>query len=193
MAEDTLISALEEDARAQAGRIIEEAREAAEAALRDAGEQIAREQEARVAELEAALKGQRAAMLNAARTRASAARLAVRHSLIERALEEAGAKFSSMPKDEYRRLLTGLFFELKADWEKGRPGEAPVVFVNPADVGLFESSYTIKGDEGVKLGVVFASGDGTVRFENSIPGRLSRAKAVMVPAMNEMLFDGVFQ
>lgn len=192
MAEDTLISALEEDARAQAARIIEEAREAAEAALRDAGEQIDREREARVAELEAALMGQRAAMLNAARTRASGARLAVRHSLIERALEEAGAKFLSMPKDEYRRLLMGLFSELKADWERGRPGEAPVVFVNPADAGLIETSYTIKGGESVKLGVVFASEDGTVRFENSIPGRLSRAKAVMVPAMNEMLFDGVF-
>jgi vacuolar-type H+-ATPase subunit E/Vma4 len=193
MAEDTLISALEEDARAQAARIIEEAREAAEATLRDAGEQIAREREARVAELEAALKGQRAAMLNAARTRASGARLNVRHSLIQRALEEAGANFSSLPKDEYRRLLMRLFLELKAEWEKVRPGEAPVVFVNPADAGLIETSYTVKSDEGVKLGVVFATVDGTVRFENSIPGRLSRARAVMVPAMNEMLFDGVFQ
>lgn len=191
MAEDTLISALEEDARAQAGRVLEEAREAAEAALNEAREEAKALEESSFLQLDSALKRKRAALLNAARTKASGEKLKVRHALIERAMEEAGKRFSSMPEDEYRRLLARLFSELKSDWERGRPGEGPVVFVNPADVGLIETSYEVRPDSRVSLGVVFASSDGTVRFENSVPGRLSRAKAVMVPAMNELLFGEV--
>lgn len=192
MAEDTLITALEEDARAQAGRILNEAREAAEAVLREAHEQVSTERETRAIELEASLKGQRAALLNTARTRASAGKLSVRHSLMERALIEAEKRFSSMPKEEYRQLLGQLFSELKTEWEKGRPGESPIVLVNPADIDLLQNPFTLKADETVSLGVVFTSTDDTVRFENTIAARLFRAKAVMVPAINEMLFDEVF-
>lgn len=192
MAEDTLITALDEDARAQAERIMIDAREAAEAVLREAREEIAREREARALELEARLKGQRAALLNKARTRASGGRLSVRRALVEKALREAEKRFSSMAKEEYRQLLNQLFSEIKAEWEKRRPGESPVVLVNPADIGLIETDFTLKPDERVSLGVVFTSEDGTVRFENTIAARLFRAKAVMVPAINEMLFGEVF-
>lgn len=192
MAEDTLIAALEEDARAQAARILEDAREAGEAVLREAREQVSREREAAALELEAQLKGQRAAMLNAARTIASGGKLSVRHALVERALTEAGKRFASTAKEEYRQLINQLFSELKTEWEKQRPGESPVVLVNPADIGLLGSPFTLKPDEGVSLGVVFTSIDAAVRFENTIAARLSRAKAVMVPAINEMLFDEVF-
>lgn len=193
MVEDTLITALEEDARAQAERILNEAREAAEAALREAHEEVAREREARALELEARLKGQRAALLNTARTMASGGRLSVRRALAERALSEAEKRFSSTAKEEHKRLLNQLFSELKAEWEKARPGESPVVLVNPVDIGLIETAFTLKADEGVRLGVVFASIDGTVRFENTIAARLSKGKAVMVPAISEMLFDEVFE
>ena len=192
MAEDTLIAALEEDARAQASRILIEAREAGEAALAEARAQIERERDKRARELEARLKGQRAALLNAARTRASGARLGVRLGLIGRLLIEAEKRFSSLPEDEYRNLLNRLFSELKAEWEKERPGESPVVLVNPADTGLLETSLTLKADKGVRAGVVFASTDGTVRFENTVQARLSKGKAVMVPAINKILFDEVF-
>ncbi|OGP13311.1 MAG: hypothetical protein A2052_03460 [Deltaproteobacteria bacterium GWA2_54_12] len=192
MAEDTLITALDEDARAQAARIIEDAREAGEAVLREARAEVSRERETRALELEAQLKGQRAALLNTARTRASACKLSVRHALVERALNEAEKRFSSMAKEEYRHLLNQLFSELKSEWEKQRPGESPIVLVNPADTGLLETAFMLKADEGVVLGVVFSSIDAAVRFENTIPARLFRAKAVMVPAINEMLFDEVF-
>lgn len=192
MAEDTLITALDEDARAQAERILNEAAEAAEAVMREASAEASREREMAALELEARLKGQRAALLNTARTRASAGKLSVRHGLMERALTEAGKRFSSMAKEEYRVLLNQFFSELKVEWEKGRPGESPIVLVNPADIGLIKTAFTIKADEGVALGAVFTSNDGAVRFENTIAARLFRAKAVMVPAINEMLFGEVF-
>lgn len=192
MAEDTLITALDEDARAQAERIMTDAREAAEAVMREAREQVSRERETRALELETRLRGQKAALLNTARTRASGGRLSVRRALVERALTEAEKRFAAMPKEEYRQLLDQLFSELKNEWEKGRPGESPIVLVNPADTSFLESSLTLKADESVSLGVVFTSADGTVRFENTVAARLFRAKAVMVPALNEMLFGEVF-
>jgi vacuolar-type H+-ATPase subunit E/Vma4 len=192
MAENTLITALEEDARAQAARLLEEAREATDAVLRESRADVERERDRRVRQVEIDLLGQRAALLNSARTRASGGKLSVRHGLIERAMDEAVNRFTSMPKDEYRLLLNRLFLELKDEWEKKRPGESPDVLVNPADIGLLETSFTLKADKGISLGVVFASLDGTVRFENTIPGRLEKGRTLMVPAINEMLFGGVF-
>lgn len=192
MAEDTLITAIEEDARAQVHRILEEAREAAEAILRQASIEAEQEKEERRRELEQRLKGEKAAILNSALTRASGKKLAVRLELIDRVLLEAEKRFSTLPKEDYSKLIGQLFSELKKEWEKERPGEVPVVFVNPADREFLETDLEVREDGRVRLGVVFVSEDETIRFENTIPARMKKGRAVMVPAINEMLFDEVF-
>lgn len=193
MAEDTLIGALEDDARAQAARMLEEARQAADAILKEAFLEAERERDERTAALEQRVRGEKAAMLNGARTRASGKKLAVRHELMDRALREAEKRFSGLPLDEYERLIGQLFSELKREWEKERPGDEPVVLVNPADAGFLKTSFEVRPDEGVRLGVVFVSKDSRIRFDNTIPARIDKGRAVMVPAVNEMLFDEVFQ
>ena len=193
MSEDTLITALEEEALSQAGRILEEARSAAGNILSDASAEVSSERDRRSRELDSAMKGRKASLLNASATRASGAGLAVRRGLIEETLAEAVKRFSLLPEEEYRKFLNQLFFELKEEWEKHRPGEVPVALVNPADIGLVETEFELKADESVILGVVLATIDGLVRFENTVASRLSKAKAAMTPAINEMLFDGVFE
>ncbi|MCC6501575.1 MAG: V-type ATP synthase subunit E [Deltaproteobacteria bacterium] len=192
MSEDTLITALEEEAFSQAERILEEARASAEGILSDVRAEVSRERERRSAEVDAEMKAHRAALLNAASIRAAGAVLSVRHSLIEEAMAEAVKKFSSMHKDEYGKFLNQLFSEVKAEWEKHRPLDEPVALVAPSDIGLIETAAQLKADESVSSGVVMTTLDGSVRFENTVEGRLARAKAAMMPAMNEMLFDGVF-
>lgn len=192
MAEDTLIAAIEEDARDQARRILEDARQAAGAMLEEAAAEAAREKEERVRALERRLAGQRAAFLNDARMRASGERLAVRRSLMDRAVEEAEKRFAGLSGDGYAPFVRQLYGELNGEWENRRPGESPVVLVNPADKGLLDSGIKVVGDDGVRLGVVFVSPDGAVRFENTVAARLERARSAMEPAMNEMLFDEVF-
>lgn len=190
---DPLIAALEEDARAEAARIIEEAEEAREAMLSKAGAEAEREAGERLQEIRERLQRERAARLNAARTAASGLRLGVRHGLISGVLDEARQRFSSMPEDEYSRFLTRLYEELKLDWERARPGEVPVVCLNPADLDRIRADGArLKADEGVRSGVVFTSGDGRVRFENTAAARMERAGKAMVPALNEMLFNEVF-
>lgn len=193
MSENTLINALEEEALSQVGRILEEARSAAASVLSDSNAEVSSERDRRSRELDSAMKAQRAALLNSAAIRASGAGLAVRRGLIEKALDEAVKRFSSMPKEEYRKFLNQLFSELKAEWEKHRPGDVPVALLNPADIGLVETDLELRADESVSLGVVLSTVDGLVRFENTLASRVSKAKAAMTPAINEMLFDGVFQ
>ncbi|HBG47306.1 MAG TPA: hypothetical protein DDW94_10015 [Deltaproteobacteria bacterium] len=191
MPDDQLMEALEEDARAQAGRILEEAREAAAASLQKAREEAEREREERLFELTGRLKQERAARLNAARTKASGLKLGVRLELVGRALDEAVKRLTSLPEQEYSRLLNGFYDELLSAWEKGLHGEAPVVYVNPADIGRLSAEGNVLPDEKVKAGVVFTSGDGRVRFENTVEARLERGRKKMVPALNEMLFNEV--
>ena len=167
MAQDPLIAALEEDARGQAARIIEEAEEARER-----------------------LGKTRAAAVNGARTRAAGLKLAVRQELIQRAIDEAAKRFFSLNGEERSRLVARLYAELEREWARARSYEPPVVRVNPADLKLIEAGgAVVLPDESVAAGVVFTSADGRVRFENTVSSRMERAKKKMIPAINEMLFD----
>lgn len=192
MAEETLITALEEDARAQVRRIIDEAREAAEAILREAALDAEREKVERILSLERRLKSEKAAVLNAARTKASGEKLGVRRRLIDGAILESEKRFGALPKDDYSKLLGQLFIELEKMWQKERPGEMPVVLVASTDAGLFKTPYEVREDGGVKSGVVFVSADNAVLFENTVASRLEKGRAALVPAINEMLFGEVF-
>ena len=192
MAQDPLIAALEEDARNQASRIIEEAQEAREAILRQARGDAQREGEERLSEAKERLRKTRAARINTARTKTAGMKLGVRQELITRAIDEARKSFFSLKGADYSKLLSHLYGELERDWARARLDEAPVVRVNPADVGIIRADgAAVKPDESIAAGVVFESADGRVRFENTVSSRIERAKKNMIPAINEMLFDEV--
>lgn len=190
MSEDTLIVALEDDARAEAERLLEEARSSAASIQEEIGAEAASERKRRVAEAASDMLARRAALLNAAAMRASGEALAVRHDLIKKAFEAALKRFSSMPGEEYADFLIRLLTELEADWKKMRPTDAPVVLLAPADIGLVNTSFETRADEGVCLGAVLATSDGTVRYENTVASRLSSASAAITPAINSTLFGG---
>lgn len=192
MAEDALLGALEEEARSEARRISEEALEASQAMLARAREEGSSEREKGLAELSERLRRERASRINAARTRASGRRLAVRHELSGRAVAEVMRRFAAMERGAYAVLLARLFSETKALWEASSAGEATVL-VNPADAAILErEGARVTPDPSVELGVVFRSADGRVRFENTMAKRLEKAKLAFTPAINEMLFDDVF-
>lgn len=192
MPQDPLIAALEEDARSQASRIIEEAEEAREALLRQAREDAQREGEERLMDARERLRKERAARINAARTKATGVKLGVRQELITRAIDEARKRFFSLKGEDHSKLIAHLYGELERDWARARHNEAPVVRVNPADVKLIRADGAIvEPDESIAAGVVFTSADGRVRFENTVSSRIERAKKDMIPAINEMLFDEV--
>lgn len=186
---DPLMAALEDDARAQASRLIEDAEEAREELLRRARAEAEKEAEVRLSTLRERLKRERAAMLNSAKTKAAGQKLGVRQELAGRVLVEAQKRLLSLPEDEQSRLLNRLHQALCGEWEKSRPGEPAVIRVNPADAARIRSDGSrVEPDPSVAGGVVLTSTDGRVVFESTVPSMVERARKLMLPAIDKLLF-----
>ena len=188
MPKDSLLQVLEEDARAQCAMITAEAEAEAERVIASAAKKAEETRRARIADLERTLDRQRTSALNAARTRANSARLKVRHDLIEEVLGAAVERFRKLPRKEYAALLKRLYHEA-LDEVHHRGGVRPVVYVNPADAGLLDAEDAdVKTDECVSLGVVVTDPAGRLRSENTLGGRLERARKDLVPLIDSILF-----
>lgn len=189
MPQDSLLKTLEEDAEAQSRSIIEEADESAASAITQAEAEAARIKEERLKELNLSIARERAAAINGARLRMNGLKLKVRHEIIEGVINEAIEKVRELPKDEYSDLFNKLYMELKRDWNRDRPNDRPLAHINPDDMGIIKDpdAETVP-DKDVRLGIVFTSKDGKVRYENTIPGRVARARAGLEAAVNKMLF-----
>ncbi|MFQ5464684.1 MAG: V-type ATP synthase subunit E [Thermodesulfobacteriota bacterium] len=188
MPKDSLLQVLEEDASAQCAMITAEAEAEAEEVIASAAKEAGETRLGRISALERTLARQRTSALNAARTRANSARLKVRHDLIEEVLSAAVERFRKIPEKEYSALVNRLYHEA-LDEVHHRAGVRPVVYVNPADAGLLDAEEAdIKTDECVSLGVVVTDPAGRLRSENTLAGRLQRARKHLVPLIDGILF-----
>jgi vacuolar-type H+-ATPase subunit E/Vma4 len=191
MGQDALIKALEEETGREAERIIKEAASDAEAVLKEAEEQAERDRRERVEAFKKEFEKQRAAAINRASADARGLLLAERTGVMEDVFREATKSIEGLPRDRYSEFLKALYGELKKDWQTEKPdkGNSPLVHVNPGDAQLIDDpDVELVPDEEVSLGVVFVSRDGRVRLENTFSSRLKKARAEIVPRLNEMLF-----
>lgn len=190
MAEDALLTALDEDARAQADFIIQGAEAEAAALIKSAGEEAGVMLDAMLAQAARSVGRLRAEMMNDARVRASAALIDCRRALMDDVFERSLVAFSVLERTEYGRILNLWYDELKAAWDKAGMAGEPVVHVNPVDGALIDkSSVLLKPDPAVSLGLVFVSSDGRVRLENTFSTRLNKAKEDLVPLIDSILFS----
>lgn len=190
MAEDALLAALDEDARAQAESIIQGAEAEAAALIKSAGEEAGVMLDAMLAQAARSVGRLRAEMMNNARVRASAALIECRRALMDDVLERSLVAFSALERTEYGRILNLWYDELKAAWDKAGMAGEPVVHVNPVDGALIDkSSVLLKPDPAVSLGLVFVSSDGRVRLENTFSTRLNKAKEDLAPLIDSILFS----
>lgn len=190
MAEDALLAALEEDAKAQAGSIIQSAEIEADGLIKSAGEDAALTLGAMVSQAARSVERLRAEMMNSAGVKAAATLIDCRRTLMDDVFERALAAFSSLERAEYGRILNLWYDELWAAWDKAEMEGPPVVAVNPEDVALISGrGYLLKPDPAVRLGLVFVSADGRVRLENTFQARMDKAKEDLVPIVNSILFS----
>lgn len=190
MAQDALLAALDDDARAQAESIIRSAEEEAAALIAAAVEEAGIMLEHMLAEAGRSFDRSRAELMNGARVRAAAALMDCRRGLMEEVFERSTRSFSALDRTEYGRILNLWYDELKAAWdEAGMPGE-PVVIVNPVDLELIgERGALLRPDPLLGHGLVFVSGDGRVRFENTFSSRLYKSKEDLMPLLDRILFS----
>lgn len=184
MAQEALLKAIEEDARAQTSRIVSEAEEAARTIVEDAEGEVRKVRDERLKSRALSMERQKASAVNNARTRANGLNLSVRHGIIEEVIKETEERFGKMPKDEYSALLNRFYGELKDSWPTEAGGYT--VLVNPSDANLIEGA-DLRPDPGISLGVAFVSKDGRVRFENTVGSRLQKARPRLVTVINGMI------
>lgn len=190
MAEDALLAALDEDAKAQADSIIQGAQIEADGLIRSAGEEAAVTLDAMLSQAARSVGRLRAEMMNNARVKAAATLIDCRRALIDDVFERSLVAFSSIERTEYGRILNLWYDELWAAWDKAEMAGAPVVVVNPVDGALIAGrGYLLKPDPAVRLGLVFVSADGRVRLENTFQARMDKAKEDLVPLLNCILFS----
>lgn len=188
MPKETLLRALEEDARARCEEIISEAERSAsemvETAERNAGEV----REKRLAEVRLKMDRLHTSSVNAARVRANARMLRVRHDLIDSVLGSVVERFRGMDTREYAGVLGILYDEVIR--EVACHGENPVVYVHPDDLEhLSCSEAEARADHGVELGVVLSDESGRVTARNTVEERIKRARKVLVPRLDSLLFS----
>ncbi len=190
MAEDALLAALDEDAKAQADSIIQGAEAEADGLIKSAGEEAAVTLSAMLEQAAGTLERLRAEMMNNARVKAAATLIDCRRSLMDDVLERSAIAFSSIERIGYGRILNLWYDELKAAWEKAEMEGEPVVHVNPEDGALIAGrGYILKPDPAVRFGLVFLSADGRVRLENTFQARMDKAKEDLVPLIDSILFS----
>lgn len=188
MAEETLLKTLEEDERNQAAGILEEAERRAREIIDVAKSEAASLKEARLGELSAALGKERSALLNSARVKASGALLEVRRAVIDSVLDSVVESYRDMPEEEYAALLKRLCSILKKDLAADAEN-TPVIRVNPSDLGkLGNADVEIAADPSVSLGAVYASADGKVRKELTIPSIISKMRKTLETEIDKTLF-----
>ncbi|MBW7957141.1 MAG: hypothetical protein H3C68_04540 [Deltaproteobacteria bacterium] len=186
---DPLIAALEEDAKGQASRLIEEAEEAKEEILRRARAEAEKEADERLSTLRERLTRERASILNSAKTKAAGLKLGVRQELVGSVLVEAQKRLLSLPDADYGRLIDRLYLALREEWAKARPGEQAIIRLNPADAARIRADGArVEPDSKVAGGVVLTSFDGRVVFESTVSSMIERARKLMVPAIDKLLF-----
>jgi len=191
MAQDALLKAIEEDARAQAERIIEESEEAARGIVKDAEDEVSGIRAERLAALAQRLERRKASLLNGARINTGALKLRARLDVIERVLALTEERARGTTREEYGTLLNRFYEELEKKWLEEAETEPPIVLVNPEDAGLLDGrGVEIKPDPGVSIGVVFTSRDGRKRYENTVSSRIRKARGEMVMEIDRLIFGG---
>jgi len=188
MPDDALITAIEQDANEQCQRLLNEAQEAAAEMVAAAEQKAAQDSKARAAGLDAELERKSASALNAARTKAAGRLLSVRIDIAGEVLRRVEGRFAALKRQEYVELLKRFYSELKDDWFEAHEPSVHLVLVNPADTGVIEDPEAeFKADESVSLGVVFASKDGQLRYENTVASRIWKARETLLPIIDGIL------
>lgn len=189
MPQEALLNILEEDARNQSARMLEDAEAAAKEIVAESEREVLAAREERVKDLSDSLEKKKAALVNSARTRAEGLKLKARRELIDDVFSEAVKSLNGLPKDRYEEFLGMLFSELKAEWAKDRGKEKPIALVNPADMGIIKDhEIELKPDPKIEAGLVFVSADNRLRYENTVSSRVARIRADLLPNINKMLF-----
>jgi vacuolar-type H+-ATPase subunit E/Vma4 len=174
-----LLEALEREARAEADRMLEEARATAAGIAREADERLALRRADALGTREAELRAAGEARLGEARQAARRRVLEARHRLLERVFVGTRALFPAAISDPaYRTALPEHLAEALQAVGEGpaavRCPEALVPVVRAAVAG--RKDLAVQADPAAPPGVTVVTADGVIEVDDTLDGRLERLR-----------------
>lgn len=188
MNQEELLKALEEDARKEREKVLQEAEEEARRIIEEAQQELKRLKEEDLIRWKALLSTERAKAINEAKAYAMALLLEARHSILKEVFQRAEKELEK--REGYPDVLRRLILEALEDQKDGE-GRV-IVFVSGEDLPILQGINLLQGVEiragEVRLGVVVTTRDGRRRVVNTLKSRLEKAKTGLMTILNEMLF-----
>ena len=195
MSYEDLIDSIEKDAVKERQNLIDNAGIEANSIVEKVKNELKVLREKKITEFENYLEKERALAAGQARREADILSISVKSEVLSELFQEAEKRISELKRGgDYKDILKGLFREVV---EKGKDeisdGEF-IVYVSEEDLSLLKNTdisreFEIQAGEDIREGVILVSRDNRFRMVNTLKSRMERAKADMLPILNEILFE----
>jgi len=195
MSYEELIDSIEKDAVKERQNLIDNAGIEANSIVEKVKNELKVLREKKITEFENYLEKERALAAGQARREADILSISVKSEVLSELFQEAEKRISELKRGgDYKDILKGLFREVV---EKGKDeisdGEF-IVYVSEEDLSLLKNTdisreFEIQAGEDIREGVILVSRDNRFRMVNTLKSRMERAKADMLPILNEILFE----
>ena len=195
MSYEDLIDSIEKDAVKERQNLIDNAGIEANSIVEKVKNELKVLREKKITEFEGYLESEKALAVGQARREADILSISVKSEVLSELFQEAEKRISELKRGgDYKDILKGLFREVV---EKGKDeisdGEF-IVYVSEEDLSLLKNTdisreFEIQAGEDIREGVILVSRDNRFRMVNTLKSRMERAKADMLPILNEILFE----
>ncbi|MGM0448036.1 MAG: V-type ATP synthase subunit E [Methanobacteriota archaeon] len=190
MSLETVVSDVEDEARARAEEIREQADTEADEIVADAEADAERIREERLAEVESQIDQEREQTLSSAKLEAKQERLSARRDVLEDVRDDVEAAIAALDGDDRRELTEALLDATLAEFDD----EDVAVYTRPEDVELLEDLVAdrdaeVDGEIDCLGGVVAESDTSRVRVNNTFDSVLESVWDDELKNISERLFD----
>jgi len=193
MSYEELISAIENDAERERQKIIEDATVDAEKIINDAENSLKELRKNKTAELKSIFEKERNRAVDHLKKEADTLSITAKIEVLSGLFQEVEKRISELKKENlYSDILKGLFKE-SVENGMGEIGAGKfIVYVFEEDLPLLKNisdGIEVNTDRNMTEGVILISRDNRFRMVNTLKSRMERAKADMLPVLNEILFE----
>ena len=195
MSYEELISAIENDAERERQKIIEDAGIEAKSIVEKVKNELKVLREKKITEFENYLEKERALAAGQARREADILSISVKSEVLSELFQKAEKKIVEIKNGgNYKDILIKLLREAIERWVEEIKTDDFIVYVSEEDLSLLKntdisSEFEIQAGEDMREGVILVSRDNRFRMVNTLKSRMERAKADMLPVLNEILFE----
>ena len=195
MSYEELIDSIEKDAVKERQNLIDNAGIEANSIVEKVKNELKVLREKKITEFENYLEKERALAAGQARREADILSISVKSEVLSELFQKAEKKIVEIKNGgNYKDILIKLLREAIERWVEEIKTDDFIVYVSEEDLSLLKNTdisreFEIQAGEDIREGVILVSRDNRFRMVNTLKSRMERAKADMLPILNEILFE----